>query len=90
MSDGGAIRLTVAEYLTPSLRHVTSVGSARFDSYTGAWVGGGIRPDVYCDSSGIPTNVGADMCVGVALDTIEETQDAGVSSVSELVLKAKL
>lgn len=60
MPDGGGLRLTVAEYLTPSLHHVT----LKYDS--------GIRPDVYCESkSGIPKNVGADLCVGVALDVLE-------------------
>ena len=72
MPDGGGLRLTVAEYLTPSLRHVTNVGAARFDS-AGVFVGGGIRPDIYCDSKqGIPGHVGADICVGVAMDALEE------------------
>jgi hypothetical protein len=73
MPDGGGLRLTVAEYLTPALRHVTHVGGAQFDQMTGAWVGGGIRPDVLCESSsGIPGNIGADWCVGVALESLEE------------------
>lgn len=73
MPDGGGLRLTVAEYLTPSLKHVTKIGSARFDSHTGAWVGGGIQPDVACDShQGIPGKPGADLCVGIALDVLEE------------------
>ena len=73
MPDGGGLRLTVAEYLTPSLKHVTTVGNARFDSHTGAWIGGGIQPDVVCDSQqGIPGKVGADLCVGMALDVLEE------------------
>ncbi|KAL7459154.1 hypothetical protein ACHAWC_011166 [Mediolabrus comicus] len=64
MPDGGGLRLTVAEYLTPSLHHVSKVGTLKYDS--------GIRPDVYCESkSGIPKNVGADLCVGVALDVLE-------------------
>jgi len=72
MPDGGGLRLTVAEYLTPSLKHVTNVGSARFDRETGEFVGGGIRPDILCDSKqGIPSNAGADLCVGVALDALE-------------------
>lgn len=63
MPDGGGLRLTVAEYLTPTLSHVTKVGSARFDS--------GIHPDVRCESKqGIPKNVGSDLCVGVALDVL--------------------
>ena len=85
MPDGGGLRLTVAEYLTPALQHVTKVGGARFDSTTGAWVGGGIRPDVYCDSrQGIPQNVGADLCVGVAIDTLEEARQAEELSSNKL------
>jgi C-terminal processing protease CtpA/Prc len=73
MPDGGGLRLTVAEYLTPALHHVTKVGGAQFDQVTGAFVGGGIRPDILCESSsGIPGNIGADWCVGVALETLEE------------------
>lgn len=73
MPDGGGLRLTVAEYLTPALRHMTNVGSARFDRETGEFVGGGIRPDVVCESKqGIPRNIHADLCVGVALDALEE------------------
>jgi len=63
MPDGGGLRLTVAEYLTPSLQHVTKVGSAKYDS--------GVKPDIRCEASGIPKNVGADLCVGVALDVLE-------------------
>ena len=64
MPDGGGLRLTVAEYLTPSLQHVTKVGDAHFDS--------GIKPDVRCESNqGIPQDIGADLCVGVALDVLE-------------------
>lgn len=73
MPDGGGLRLTVAEYLTPSLSHVTNVGGARFDPHTGEFVGGGIRPDIVCESKqGIPGNIRADLCVGVALDALEE------------------
>ena len=73
MPDGGALRLTVAEYLTPALRHVTVVGNAKFDPLTGEQVGGGIKPDLYCASKqGIPSNVGADFCVGTALDILEQ------------------
>jgi hypothetical protein len=73
MPDGGGLRLTVAEYLTPSLSHVTNVGGARFDPHTGEFVGGGIRPDIMCESKqGIPGNIRADLCVGVALDALEE------------------
>ena len=64
MPDGGGLRLTVAEYLTPSLQHVTKVGGARY--------GSGVKPDVQCESRhGIPQIVGADLCVGVALDVLE-------------------
>jgi C-terminal processing protease CtpA/Prc len=74
MPDGGGLRLTVAEYLTPSLRHVTHVGGAQFDPRTGERIGGGIKPDIYCESKqGIPGNIGADLCVGMALDALEES-----------------
>jgi len=64
MPDGGGLRLTVAEYLTPSLQHVTKVGGAKNDS--------GVKPDIRCESKqGIPQNIGADLCVGVALDVLE-------------------
>jgi len=43
MPDGGGLRLTVAEYLTPKLHHVTHVGGAQFDASTGKWIGGGIN-----------------------------------------------
>ena len=66
MPDGGGLRLTVAEYLTPSLQHVTKVGGAKFDS--------GIKPDIRCESKqGIPQNIGSDLCVGVALDVLESS-----------------
>lgn len=75
MSDGGGLRLTVAEYLTPALQHVTKVGESRYDKNTGELVGGGVRPDIYCPSTqGIPSNIGADICVGVALDAIEDAE----------------
>ena len=67
MPDGGGLRLTVAEYLTPTLSHVTKVGGARLDS--------GIHPDVRCESKqGIPKNIGSDLCVGVALDVLDTYQ----------------
>jgi C-terminal processing protease CtpA/Prc len=80
MPDGGGLRLTVAEYLTPALRHVTHVGSARYDRITGNWVGGGIEPDVRCSSSraGIPADIGADLCVGTALDLLKENENNSV------------
>eukprot|EP00571_Detonula_confervacea_P000167 CAMPEP_0172328054 /NCGR_PEP_ID=MMETSP1058-20130122/60146_1 /TAXON_ID=83371 /ORGANISM="Detonula confervacea, Strain CCMP 353" /LENGTH=826 /DNA_ID=CAMNT_0013045151 /DNA_START=5978 /DNA_END=8458 /DNA_ORIENTATION=- len=65
--DGGGLRLTVAEYLTPSLQHVTKVGGAKYDK--------GVKPDVRCESKqGIPQNVGADLCVGVALDVLQQLE----------------
>ena len=73
MPDGGGLRLTVAEYLTPALQHVTKVGNARYDKTTGEFVGGGVRPDIYCPSTqGIPSNIGADICVGMGLDALED------------------
>ncbi|EJK56506.1 hypothetical protein THAOC_23590 [Thalassiosira oceanica] len=64
LEDGGGLRLTVAEYLTPSLQHVTKVFGARLDS--------GVEPDIRCESKeGIPQNVGSDICVGVALDVLD-------------------
>jgi len=75
MPDGGGLRLTVAEYLTPTLQHVTKVGNARYDPWTGDFIKGGIKPDVYCPSKqGIPSNVGADLCVGMALDALEDAK----------------
>lgn len=46
-----------AEYLTPKLKHVTNVGGARFTA-AGDLVGGGIKPDIYCETKGIPRNAG--------------------------------
>jgi len=80
MPDGGGLRLTVAEYLTPGLQHVTKVGGARYDARTGEMVGGGVVPDIPCESKGIPSNPGADLCVGIALDALEES--AGAMEVS--------
>jgi hypothetical protein len=73
MPDGGGLRLTISEYLTPSLKHVTKVGGARYDAVTGERTGGGVKPDVYCDTRGIPSNPGADFCVGLALDALEQS-----------------
>mmetsp|Transcript_22823 Transcript_22823/g.26014 ORF Transcript_22823/g.26014 Transcript_22823/m.26014 type:complete len:750 (+) Transcript_22823:197-2446(+) len=76
MPDAGGLRLTVAEYLTPALHHVTNVGEARYDSQTGAWIRGGIQPDILCDAhEGIPSNIGADLCVGMALDALNEANN---------------
>jgi hypothetical protein len=72
-TDGGGLRLTVAEYLTPALKHVTNVGRAQFDQISGERMGGGIYPDIVCQGKqGIPANVGADLCVGLALDALDE------------------
>lgn len=72
MPDGGGLKITVAEYLTPSLHHVTRVGGANFDPASGEWVGGGVSPDIRCESrQGIPRNIGADLCVGMALDELD-------------------
>ena len=84
LPDGGALKLTVAEYLTPSLRHVTHVGAAQFDQSSGWWIGGGIKPDILCESNGIPSNVGADLCVGVGLDALSEA-DSQSSLLSKVV-----
>lgn len=42
--DGGGLRLTIAEYLTPALKHVTDVFDARYDRETGQFLGGGLTP----------------------------------------------
>jgi hypothetical protein len=69
--------MQVAEYLTPTLHHVTNVGGARFDRVTGELIGGGIYPDIQCDSNqGIPGNVGADLCVSVALDALRDSSSS--------------
>jgi hypothetical protein len=97
--DGGGLRLTVAEYLTPSLWHVTHLGGAKFDQETGGFVGGGIRPDIFCQSKqGIPGNVHADLCVGEALDALEEDdinnnnaiQSLGIQGASSQLLVRRL
>jgi hypothetical protein len=75
MPDGGGIKLTIGEFLRPSLRHVTNVFDVGFvDKASGEIVGGGgVNPDVYCESrQGVPGNPGADLCVRVALDVLEE------------------
>ena len=51
---------------------MTNVGGARF-SKTGDLVGGGVKPDVVCETRGIPSNPGADLCVGIALDAIQDS-----------------
>ena len=49
---------------------MTHVGAAQFDH--GRWIGGGIQPDILCESHGIPARPGADLCVGVGLDALSE------------------
>jgi len=74
--DGGGLRLTIAEYLTPNLQHVTHVGGAKYDRETGEFLGGGLKPDILCESrQGIPGNKRGDLCVGIALDALEEAAD---------------
>jgi hypothetical protein len=86
MPDGGGLRITVSEYLTPALKHVTNVGAARYDPLTGDLVGGGIRPDIQCSSNqGIPSNAGADICVGVALDVLENSEAEDQRAALQLV-----
>lgn len=88
MPDGGGLRLTVGEYLTPSLRHMTHVGGAQYDRETGEFVGGGILPNVSCENTqGIPSNVGGDLCVGVALDVLRE--NAAPSQASSGLLRIR-
>jgi len=68
MPDGGGLRISVAEYLTPGLRHVTAPPLPRI----GSVIGGGIRPDIECSSSqGIPSDTGADLCVALAVDVLD-------------------
>ena len=65
MPDGGGLRISVAEYLTPGLRHVTAPPL----SQTGS---GGISPDIECPSSqGIPSDTSADLCVALAVDVLD-------------------
>jgi hypothetical protein len=56
------------------MQYVTNVFDARIGHETGEISGGGIRPDIFCDSKqGIPGTPSADLCVGMALDVLEET-----------------
>jgi C-terminal processing protease CtpA/Prc len=82
LPDGGGLKITIGEYLRPSLRHVTHVGGARFDPTSGELLGG-VKPDVFCDSrQGIPGRPSSDLCVGVALDILEENASSVPSSSS--------
>ena len=75
--DGGGLRLTIAEYLTPNLQHVTHVGGAKYDRETGEFLGGGLKPDILCESrQGIPGNKRGDLCIGIALDALEEANNS--------------
>ncbi len=67
LSNGGMLKLTVGEYLTPKLQHVTNVGGARYGEEGAVYRGGGIKPDVKCDTWGIPKDKAADICVEVAM-----------------------
>ena len=65
MPDGGGLRISVAEYLTPALRHVTAPPLTQTGS-------GGISPDIECPSSqGIPSDTSADLCVALAVDVLD-------------------
>ena len=80
MPDGGGLRLTVAEYLTPSLQHVTKVDEAQYqydNSQSSVYIGGGVFPDVGCDSDSgsIPNNPGTDLCVDKALNVLMSSDD---------------
>ena len=90
MPDGGGLKLTIGEFLRPSFKHVTNVFGVGFvDKASGEIVGGGgINPDVYCESKqGIPGTPGADLCVWVALDVLEEQKSlkAGAAAASRSV-----
>ena len=88
LQDGGGLRLSVAEYLTPALQHVTKVGNAQYDQNSGEYVGGGVKPDIFCPStSGVASNVGADICVGMALDALEDADAREIEVASLLGFK---
>lgn len=93
MPDGGGLKLTIGEFLRPSLKHVTNAFGIGFvDKTSGEIVGGGgVNPDVYCESrQGIPGSPSSDLCVKVALDVLEEhrsleASEAAVASTAEAV-----
>lgn len=85
LPNGDGLRLTVAEFLTPALRHVTKVGGAGYDPLLGHWVGGGVQPDIYCSSQSIPSQVGSDFCVGTAFDALDQADDRSNSRGSSLL-----
>ena len=57
----GRVKVTVGEYLTPKLQHVTNVGGGKRG-------GGGVKEDVFCRTEGIPTEKRSDLCILYALD----------------------
>jgi hypothetical protein len=74
MPDGRGVKLNRRRVLRPTMQHVTNVFDARIDHETGEISDGGIRPGIFCDSKqGIPGTPSADLCVGMALDVLEET-----------------
>jgi len=83
MPDGGGLKLTIGEFLRPSLKHVTNAFGVGFvDKNSGEIVGGGgVNPDVYCESrQGIPGSPRSDLCVKVALDVLEEHRSSSEAS----------
>jgi len=93
MPDGGGLKLTIGEFLRPSLRHVTNAfGVGYVDKASGEIVGnglGGVDPDVTCESAqGIPGNPRSDLCVKVAMDVLEEKRYYSASSSSSFARAA--
>lgn len=60
-SDGEVLKLTIGEYLTPKLQHVSKVGGAKAG-------GGGIKPNIVCRSEVVPQDKSGDLCVLRALE----------------------
>lgn len=67
----GKLKLTIGEYLTPKLQHVSAVGEAKNANL----FGGGIKPDVICRSEGIPARKENDLCVKIALEELGVEND---------------
>ena len=61
--DQQLLKLTIGEYLTPRLQHVSKVGGAKAE-------GGGIKPNCICRSEGIPDDKTGDFCVLRALEEL--------------------
>jgi C-terminal processing protease CtpA/Prc len=84
MPDGGGLKLTIGEFLRPSLQHVTNISfydHPNTSTGSSSELMGGIRPDVYCDSKqGIPGKPQSDLCVSVALDVLEEERTTVTST----------